>query len=160
MVLEKSDLKKVIEAKLKAKNLSKSRFLQHFVILYAAYDSVCLDLQSVWESSWSKVLKAKKAAKIVKIENLNIQFLAQKRKSDFSSLQWNTLICNLNLEYDYLKRGLTLQTFAVKLQWKYSGMTAMWFWLQWSTVSSVPLYSLKFNTCNYGSFLIAIPFTV
>ena len=105
MVLEKSDLTKVIKAKSKATNLSKSWFYSIFVIFYAVYDSVCLDLQSVWDSSWSKVLKAKKAAKIVKIENLNIQFFA-KKKSDFSSPQWNTIICNLNLEYDYLIRGL------------------------------------------------------
>ena len=71
MVLEKSDLTKVIKAKSKATNLSKSRFYSIFVILYAAYDSICLDLQSVWKSSWSKALKAKKAAKIVKIDNLN-----------------------------------------------------------------------------------------
>ena len=102
MVLEKSDLTKVIKAKSKATNLSKSRFYSIFVILYAAYDSVCLDLQSVWESSWSKALKAKKAAKIVKIDNLNFV----KKKIDFSSHQWNIIICNLNLEYDYLKRGL------------------------------------------------------
>ena len=102
MVLEKSDLTKVIKAKSKATNLSKSRFYSIFVILYAAYDSVCLDLQSVWESSWSKALKAKKTAKIVKIENLNFV----EKKFDFSSPQWNTIICNLNLEYDYLIRGL------------------------------------------------------
>ena len=101
MVLEKSDLTKVIKAKSKATNLSKSRFYSIFVILYAAYDTVCLDLQSVWESSWSKALKAKKAAKIVKIDNLNFV-----KKIDFSSHQWNIIICNLNLEYDYLKRGL------------------------------------------------------
>ena len=102
MVLEKSDLTKVIKAKSKATNLSKSRFYSIFVILYAAYDSVCLDLQSVWESSWSKALKAKKATKIVKIDNLNFV----KEKFDFSSHQWNIIICNLILEYDYLKRGL------------------------------------------------------
>ena len=101
MVLEKSDLTKVIKAKSKATNLSKSRFYSIFVILYAAYDSVCLDLQSVWESSWSKALKAKKAAKIVKM----ITWTSLK-KIDFSSHQWNIIICNLNLEYDYLKRGL------------------------------------------------------
>ena len=79
MVLEKSDLTKAIKAKAKATNLSKSRFYSIFVIFFVAYDSVGLDLQSVWESSWSKVLKANKAATIVKIENLNIQFFTKKK---------------------------------------------------------------------------------
>ena len=124
MDLEKSDLTKFIKAKSKATNLSKSRFYSIFVISYAAYDSVCLDLQSVWESSWSKALKAKKTTKIVKIDNLNFV-----KKIDFSSHQWNTIICNLNLKYDYRIRanrtallirtpGDSLWSFSAKNWWK------------------------------------------
>ena len=42
----------------------------------------------------------KPLAKIVKIENLNIQSFVKK------NLQWNVIFCNSNLEYDNLKGGL------------------------------------------------------
>ena len=42
----------------------------------------------------------KPLAKIVKIENLNIQIFVKK------NLQWNVIFCNSNLEYDNLKGGL------------------------------------------------------
>ena len=42
----------------------------------------------------------KPLAKIVKIENLNIQFFVKK------NLQWNVIFCNSNLEYDNLKGDL------------------------------------------------------
>ena len=42
----------------------------------------------------------KPLAKIVKIENLNIQSFVKK------NLQWNVISCNSNLEYDNLKGDL------------------------------------------------------
>ena len=57
---------KVIKANLEAMNLPKSRLYTITFVFYAAYESVCIELQSVWDSSWLKVLKAKKATRNIK----------------------------------------------------------------------------------------------
>ena len=70
MILVKSDPTKVIKAKLKAMCLPKSRLYTIIFVFYAAYESVCIELQSVWDSSWLKVLKAKRPLETFKIKNL------------------------------------------------------------------------------------------
>ena len=42
----------------------------------------------------------------------------------------------------------TLQTFAVKVQWKCRETTVIWFGLQWSTACSFSLYSIAGKNCN------------
>ena len=63
MILVKSDPTKVIKAKLKALRLPKSRLCTIIFVFYAAFESVCIELQSLWDLSWLKVLKAKKATR-------------------------------------------------------------------------------------------------
>ena len=70
MILVKSDPPKVIKAKLKAMRLPKSKLYTIIFVFYAAYKSVCIELQSVWDSSWLKVLKAKRPLETFKIKNL------------------------------------------------------------------------------------------
>ena len=47
MILVKSDPMKVIKANLKAMSLPKSRLFTIIFVFYAAYESVCIELQSV-----------------------------------------------------------------------------------------------------------------
>ena len=61
---------KAIKANLKVTSLPKSRLYTIIFVFYAAYESVCMELQSVWDSSWLKVLKAKRPLETFKIKNL------------------------------------------------------------------------------------------
>ena len=71
MILVKSDPMKVIKANLKALNLPKSRLYTIIFVFYAAYKSVCIEMPSVWDSSWLKVLKAKKATRNIQNQKLD-----------------------------------------------------------------------------------------
>ena len=71
MILVKSDQTKVIEAKLKALRLPKSRLCTIIFVFYAAFESVCIELQSLWDLSWLKVLKAKKATRNIQNQKLD-----------------------------------------------------------------------------------------
>ena len=62
---------KVIKANLEAMNLPKSRLYTIIFVFYAAYKSVCIELQSVWDSSWLKVLKGKKATRNIQYQKLD-----------------------------------------------------------------------------------------
>ena len=54
---------KVIKANLEAMNLPKSRLYTIIFVFYAAFESVWIEFQSLWDLSWLKVLKAKKATR-------------------------------------------------------------------------------------------------
>ena len=60
---------------------------------------------------WYANTSMKPLAKIVKIENLNIQSFVKK------NLQWNVIFCNSNLEYDNLKGDLKGQMKGQRLSW-------------------------------------------
>ena len=61
---------KVIKANLEAMNLPKSRLYTIIFVFYAAFESVCIELQSLWDLSWLKVLKAKKATRNIQNQKL------------------------------------------------------------------------------------------
>ena len=71
MILVKFDLMKVIKANLKTTSLPKSRLYTIIFVFYAAFESVCIELQSLWDLSWLKVLKAKKATRNIQNQKLD-----------------------------------------------------------------------------------------
>ena len=71
MILVKSDPTKVIKAKLKALRLPKSKLYTIIFVFYAAFESVWIELQSLWDLSWLKVLKAKKATRNIQNQKLD-----------------------------------------------------------------------------------------
>ena len=95
MILVKSDPTKVIKAKLKALRLPKSRLCTIIFVFYAAFESVWIELQSLWDLSWLKVLKAKKATRNIQNQKLDKDQGYAKNTAFQVIKEWKTISCNL-----------------------------------------------------------------
>ena len=97
----------------------------------------------------------------------NSRWERQKRDSNYPILpilliggRFNPTFAKMDLNQSDLS---ALQRVAVKLQWKYSELTVLWFGLQWFTVihnTVLHCTGLQVKSCNYCKGLNMIHFTV